>query len=635
MFRSNFLFKILPLAVFFLCLKAIAQPPASVIVEVDSLNKEAFQLKKSNVWDALEKLYKAQNKAQLTGYKKGLAISYMYEAGIYQQRGFSKRAQADYYKALDLFRTLKDTLNLAKINQQLGKIISDEGLVDSALSIYNDCLYTFKNYNSKEDIINIKNSIGILWLKQKKTDKAEVIFKEALSESKFIKYKYGEKKALQNLGLASSQKEDFNKAQIYFRQSLVLDSLLQDKYGIATNLNFLASIFAENKKIDSAYYLYHQAYKNAASIDAYDILGRIIERIISLSKKIGDKDKITAWQDSSIAALKKQREIENQYASGFIDIIKKQQSTRIERENAISRAERVSREQFYIITVGTFIMIILAVLVVLVFINFQRQKFLGIELRKKNKLIEDHAAELRTLNTEISEQNKLLESDNRTKDKLLSIISHDLRNPLVNMKGILNLVNQGIIPDDQAKQLLVQLETQYMGTTSLLDNLLFWLRGQMQGKNLEKIKVNISQIVKSLEEEHRMLLQRKVVKFFNHIITGTELYADKEMIRIVLRNLISNAIKFTPEGGTIEIMAEKNASETLISVKDSGIGMDDQTIEKIKAKNYYTTAGTSLEKGSGFGLMLCSDLINRHNGKLEIFSEPSKGSKFSIHIPAK
>lgn len=635
MFRSNFLFKILPLAVFFLCLKAIAQPPASVIVEVDSLNKEAFQLKKSNVWDALEKLYKAQNKAQLTGYKKGLAISYMYEAGIYQQRGFSKRAQADYYKALDLFRTLKDTLNLAKINQQLGKIISDEGLVDSALSIYNDCLYTFKNYNSKEDIINIKNSIGILWLKQKKTDKAEVIFKEALSESKFIKYKYGEKKALQNLGLASSQKEDFNKAQIYFRQSLVLDSLLQDKYGIATNLNFLASIFAENKKIDSAYYLYHQAYKNAASIDAYDILGRIIERIISLSKKIGDKDKITAWQDSSIAALKKQREIENQYASGFIDIIKKQQSTRIERENAISRAERVSREQFYIITVGTFIMIILAVLVVLVFINFQRQKFLGIELRKKNKLIEDYAAELRTLNTEISEQNKLLESDNRTKDKLLSIISHDLRNPLVNTKGILNLVNQGIIPDDQAKQLLVQLETQYMGTTSLLDNLLFWLRGQMQGKNLEKIKVNISQIVKSLEEEHRMLLQRKGVKFFNHIITGTELYADKEMIRIVLRNLISNAIKFTPEGGTIEIMAEKNASETLISVKDSGIGMDDQTIEKIKAKNYYTTAGTSLEKGSGFGLMLCSDLINRHNGKLEIFSEPSKGSKFSIHIPAK
>ncbi|MFX7878564.1 hypothetical protein ABTK13_20075, partial [Acinetobacter baumannii] len=100
----------LPLAVFFFCSKTIAQPPASVVVEVDSLNKVAFQEKKSDVWGALEKLYKAQNKALLTGYNKGLAISYMYEAGIYQQRGFSKRAQADYYKALDLFRTLDDTV---------------------------------------------------------------------------------------------------------------------------------------------------------------------------------------------------------------------------------------------------------------------------------------------------------------------------------------------------------------------------------------------------------------------------------------------------------------------------------------------------------------------------------------------
>ncbi|WP_171042785.1 sensor histidine kinase, partial [Pseudoalteromonas piscicida] len=100
------------------------------------------------------------------------------------------------------------------------------------------------------------------------------------------------------------------------------------------------------------------------------------------------------------------------------------------------------------------------------------------------------------------------------------------------------------------------------------------------------------------------------------IVSGTELFADKEMIRIVLRNLISNAVKFTTEGGSIEIKAEKSASETLIIVQDSGIGMDEQTIEKIKAKNYYTTAGTSMEKGSGFGLMLCSDLINRHNGKL-------------------
>ena len=106
------------------------------------------------------------------------------------------------------------------------------------------------------------------------------------------------------------------------------------------------------------------------------------------------------------------------------------------------------------------------------------------------------------------------------------------------------------------------------------------------------------------------------------------------MIRIVLRNLISNAIKFTPENGLIRVYATSDELETKISIQDSGIGMSAETIERISAKQYYTTAGTAMEKGSGFGLMLCSDLVNRHGGKLIIESEPRKGSVFTITLPA-
>jgi two-component system, sensor histidine kinase and response regulator len=632
--ESNFLYRIIYVFVFFYCSVIHAQNPVNTSIRVDSLNEAAFKLKRSNVSAALNLLYQSQYLASQTSYKKGLAISYMYEAGIYQQQAFSKRAQANYYQAYDLFRNLKDTFNMARINQQIAAILLSEGYKDSALAIYYKSLAVFQNLNKKEEVINIKNSIGLIRLKQKETEKGEQLFNEALNESKEIKYTYGEKKALQNLGLAATMYKDFNKARYFLRQSLQLDSLLKDNYGMAFNLMILANMHKIENQFDSAQILHMLSYKLAYGIPAYEILVKIIEREVELNKAKGDLLGVSNWQDSAITMLRRQRSMDLAYASELIDIIKRQQTIRRDREDAFLKAERVSREQFYIITVGTFIMIILAVLVVLVFINFQRQKFLGIELRKKNKQIEDHATELRGLNTEISEQNKLLESDNRTKDKLLSIISHDLRNPLVNTKGILNLVNQKIIPDNQAKQLLVQLETQYMGTTSLLDNLLFWLRGQMQGKNLEKVKVNVAQITKSLEEEHRMLLQRKNIRFSNHIIMGTEVFADKEMIRIVLRNLISNAIKFTPEGGTIELKAEKIENVMLIIVQDSGIGIDPLTIEKIKAKQYYTTAGTAMEKGSGFGLMLCSDLINRHNGKLEILSEVGIGSKFIIHIPA-
>jgi signal transduction histidine kinase len=130
-----------------------------------------------------------------------------------------------------------------------------------------------------------------------------------------------------------------------------------------------------------------------------------------------------------------------------------------------------------------------------------------------------------------------------------------------------------------------------------------------------------------------MLLDRKKIKFTNSLLPQMLIYADKEMIRIVLRNLISNAIKFTPENGFIEVHATQNETHSIIYVEDSGIGMSNETIEKINAKQYYTTAGTSMEKGSGFGLMLCSDLINRHDGILVIESTPNKGSRFIIQLP--
>jgi signal transduction histidine kinase len=180
---------------------------------------------------------------------------------------------------------------------------------------------------------------------------------------------------------------------------------------------------------------------------------------------------------------------------------------------------------------------------------------------------------------------------------------------------------------------LLQLETQYMGTTSLLDNLLFWLKGQMAGKNLDRSNVVLYQLVKGLEDEHRMLLVRKHIHFKNELLPQVAIYADKEMIRIVLRNLISNAIKFTPDYGSIQVKAEQTETASIIYVEDTGIGMSPETIERVNAKQYYTTAGTSMEKGSGFGLMLCSDLINRHDGSLTIESMPGKGSRFIIQLP--
>ena len=203
---------------------------------------------------------------------------------------------------------------------------------------------------------------------------------------------------------------------------------------------------------------------------------------------------------------------------------------------------------------------------------------------------------------------------------------------MVNTKGILNLLNNGMISPEDTNSLMEQLEAQYQGTTSLLDNLLFWIKGHMSGKGNEKTLIHFQELIKALEEEHRVQLDNKNIRFQNTVDQAIILIAEKEMMRIVFRNLISNAIKFTPENGQITISAKIENGFIFLTVQDSGIGMTSEAIRKVNERQYYSTKGTLLEKGTGFGLMLCHDLITKNGGELILESEPGVGSLFTVKM---
>ncbi len=610
-------------------------PGVPEIKKVDSLNALAFNQKRSDVAKALNNLFVAENIAQSANYQKGLAITYLYEGGIYHQNGYDKRALSTYYKALQLFKSLRDTLNIARASQQIASSLQADGKIDEALQLFNETLAVYTSLGKKEEIANVKNNMGALDLDLKQLDKAGQLFREALSISTAIHYLYGEKKAYYNLGLLEERRQNYTGAEAFYRQSLALDRQLKDKYGAALNHIQLASIQQKQRQHDNAILAAKEAYTNAASLPAFNLMKDAATRIQDAYREKGDMQMAMQWQDTLVSVMRQQFDNEKEYALNFIDVIKNQDAKNTNAEKDLEKQKQVQKEQLLIITVGTFILIVVAVLAVLALVNYQRQRFFGKELKQKNEIIEKNSASLDQLNKEISHQNILLEEDNKTKNKLLSIISHDLRTPLVNTKGVLNLVNQGMVPPEEADRLLQLLETQYLGTTSLLDNLLFWIKGQMDGKPDDKVKVGLQHLVKSLEEEHRMPLTKKKIILRNQINRDLSVVTEKEMIRIVCRNLISNAIKFTNDGGFIEVSAHIDEPKQLLylSVKDSGIGMSREAIEKVNAKQYYNTTGTSFEKGSGFGLMLCRDLITKAGGELEIESEPGKGSTITIIMP--
>jgi signal transduction histidine kinase/ligand-binding sensor domain-containing protein len=261
----------------------------------------------------------------------------------------------------------------------------------------------------------------------------------------------------------------------------------------------------------------------------------------------------------------------------------------------------------------------------------RQKKILKREVDKKTR-------ELLVMNKEAKHQAEILKVSNYTKDKLFSIISHDMRGPIHQLREIFNMIESGYISADEFRtQLIPDLKERITYVATLTDNLLHWAKGQMEGIQAKPSAFLLSEII----EENIKLLNPQALKKSVSLVAGSHqaanAYADKDMIRLVLRNLISNAIKFTPENGTIEVNTRIEYEHIYISVRDSGTGLSTEEISKILGKEYFTKYGTAGEKGSGLGLMLCREFVEKNNGKLLIESQLGVGSIFTfsvaIHTP--
>jgi signal transduction histidine kinase len=241
--------------------------------------------------------------------------------------------------------------------------------------------------------------------------------------------------------------------------------------------------------------------------------------------------------------------------------------------------------------------------------------------------------ELREVNEEMQQQAESLRESNYTKDKLFSIISHDLRGPVHQLREIFKLMGVGYISIDEFKNELMpgmKEKTNYIAT--LIDNLLHWARGQMGGIEVKPTTFSIADAVQeNINLLHPQASNKSIT--LKADVPDVSVYADLDMIKLVLRNLISNALKFTPVGGVVEVTARTEKDVVYISVHDTGTGLAMEDINKINGREYFTKYGTSGEKGSGLGLMLCREFVEKNGGKLTIQSTVNVGSTFTFDVP--
>jgi len=268
-------------------------------------------------------------------------------------------------------------------------------------------------------------------------------------------------------------------------------------------------------------------------------------------------------------------------------------------------------------------------------LEHENQRFIE-ELALNKDLVEQHAYEMVELNVKLEESEQKLQDLNASKDRFFSIIAHDLRSPFTTFMGYTELFVDDFdsFSADEVKDAFVTIHKTSKKIYDLLDNLLNWAQVQTGRMPFEPENLSVNNICKNIVELFEDNARAKNIDLHQEFDTEIRVFADNNMLNTIIRNLVSNALKFTPANNSIVLSAKIKGEFTEISVRDTGLGIKPENLNKLfRIDQHVTTLGTSNEKGSGLGLILCKELVEKNGGIIGVESELDKGSRFFFTIP--
>ena len=515
--------------------------------------------------------------------------------------------------------TIPDTLRILVALHNVGRVFKELGQYDESISHLN---LSMKMSREHGDLVGIPYGLdetGDVLMRKGKYDSALLVLLQALKLTRKEKELVLEPRVLTKIAALYLQKNDYANSNAYYDSAFSLHSSSKNLFGMAEVELGRGGVLVKQKKYDDALRKIENSLQMAKSLNArvLEIKGHF--QLSALWELKGDYKK-------SLDAYKQYKQIEDtlfsQEMQGKLlrDQIRFQteaRDTQSLRKQAI--LEDALKKQQFVRNILVVVMALSAILLITVYRSGQRR-------RKINMLLLQHQDEMEKRSEE-------LERLNQVKDKFFSIISHDLRSPINALAGLLDLLDKGAVKPEEMHKHTQELKIRFNHTRTLLNNLLDWTLLQMDKLNLQATKINIHRIV---EENIQLLasVQGKNIKIDNNVPANAIGFADSNTINLVIRNLMTNAIKFTNDGGVVHIDAEERGVEWLISVKDNGVGIKPEVLNILFDKTApYTTRGTANEKGTGLGLILCKEFVEKNGGKIWAESQEGSGSTFWFTLP--
>lgn len=624
---------------------------------------------------AIQYINEVEKLATKISYDKRLAEVHFYKALIYT-------ANNDYYNALDsyedskkFYNKISDSLGLAKANNNIGLIEIKRGNYNRGLQYSLSAIKIFEAKNLRKELSNSYSNLAEAYYNTGSIDKAlefnqkalavraQLLDEKGIKEStKNIADLYSEKRehrkaieyynktlellepktdvliegdVLPKLGEEYLHLRDFDKASEYLLKGLQLNREQNNKLGILKSYNALAYLNFQNRKfktsnlqLDRASALIDQVNNDQERIKNYKYRMRV-------DSALGNYRNAYFWQNKYYD-LKQELDRTKLNANTFInsnneDITNINPTPQTINLSSKEKAELIATnekklDKFKYIAYGLGAAFLAALGIAL--FMYYRQK----DNTSRVKELEIKHKEMLVKNKDAIEQSKHLEETNQVKDRLFSIVSHDLKDSVSSIKGCLDLMKEGSLSKSEFKELIPELSDNADNASQLLFDLLNWSKTQMQNLEPNPEAFDVQEIFKSKIHLVEQKIEQKRVVLIDE--SKPEMaYADKNMIEIVVQNLIANAIKFSRVGDVITLTNRERNGKVLLCIEDTGVGISEENQKKIFSKENFTTLGTDNEKGTGLGLSICKELVELNNGRIWVQSEENFGSKFFIELP--
>lgn len=561
-------------------------------------------------------------------YSVGVLINL---ATAYSSQGDLNKGLEYYFEALERSEELENEEFIAVITNNLGDKYNESEDYDQAEYFLNRSKQISEDVGLRSNLLRVLLNLGNTYMATDRFDEAERAYRQVLDMHEQAGNVTGEIQVIYNLGRLNLAREEYTSALEYLQQALRRSEEANILPGVFHSTIGLGELYLEMGNTAHAIESYERGVRVTEETGNRSMKLTAYENMYNAHKNAGNSAEALAWLEEANDLKEEMRTAESerlraQYETKF-DLRRSEQEKQLAQIQQQQQETLLAQQRWIIITALVGIAVLLIAGFVLIRINTKR-KAANVKLTESNH-------QLKELNQTVQNQKEELERLNNVKTKMFAIIAHDLRGPLGSLQSLLYLLREHDLTEKETNELTASLEKNMLENSSMMDNLLGWAQSQMNGLSINKRSFDLSLAVKSVLDQFKLQLESKKIEMNVEVPENSNIYADYDLMKLVIRNLIANAIKFSNPGSSITLRANKNDDgKYRIAVIDQGVGIPEEHQSKIFSDQHFTSKGTNKEKGSGLGLNLCKEYVEKHGGSIWFETEENQGTTFYFTIDA-